>query len=122
MYFQQSKLSKSEWEHCEVPVSPEETKILSLIRDGFYNINIKYNDNQTIAQYMKIDHTSEIETFLYTKYFKPMIDEMVKDCQITPELTSFINTNFSKNKQLKKMDVIRLSNLDSNIEKQREHI
>lgn len=122
MFFQQSKLSKSEWEHCEVPVSPEETKILYLIRDGFYNINIKYNDNQTIAQYMKIEHSAEIETFLYTKYFKPLIDEMVKDCQITPELTKFISTNFSKNKQLKKMDIIRLSNLDSNIEKQKEHI
>jgi len=122
MYFQQSKLSKSEWEHCEVPVSSEETKILCLIRDGFYNTNIKYNDNQSIAQYMKIEHSPEIEIFLYTKYFKPKIEEMVKDCQITYELTQFINTTFSKNKQLKKMDIIRLSNLDTNIEKQSENI
>jgi len=122
MYFQQSKLSKSEWENCEIPVSLKEKKILYLIRDGFYNINIKYNDNQTIAQYMKIDHTPEIELFLYTKYFKPKIDEMLKECQITTELMEFINTNFSKNKQLKKMDMIRLSNLDANIEKQTEHI
>ena len=125
MYFQQSKLSKAEWEHCEIPVSQEEKKILHLIRDGYYDVNIKYNDNQTIAQYMKIDHTPEIEVFLYTKYFKPLIDEMTTGCQseyLTPAMDEFLKTNFTKMRNPKKTDTIRLSNLDSNIEKQRTNI
>jgi len=124
MYFQQSKLSKAEWENCEIPVSLEEKRILHLIRDGFYNVNIKYNDNQSIAQYMKIEHTPEIEVFLYIKYFKPLIDEMTSSFvgKLSPSLTEFLNTNFSKTKQIKKTDSIRLSNLDTNIEKQRKQI
>jgi len=123
MYFQQSKLSKAEWENCEIPVSLEEKRILHLIRDGFHDINIKYNDNQSIAQYMKIEHTPEIEIFLYIKYFKPLIDEMTAGCgHLSPSLTEFLNTNFSKTKQIKKTDAIRLSNLDTNIENQRKQI
>ena len=124
MYFQQSKLSKAEWENCEKPVSLEEKRILHLIRDGYHNVNIKYNDNQSIAQYMKIEHTPEIEVFLYTKYFKPLIDEMTTGCggKLSPPLTEFLNTIFSKTKKIKKTDAIRLSNLDTNIEKQRKQI
>ena len=124
MYFQQSKLSKAEWENCETPVSLEEKRILHLIRDGFHNVNIKYNDNQSIAQYMKIEHTPEIEVFLYIKYFKPLIDEMTTGCgdKLFSPLMEFLNTNFSKTKQIKKTDAIRLSNLDTNIEKQRKQI
>lgn len=122
MYFQQVKLSKAEWEYCEVPVSLEEKKILYLIRDGFYNIQLKYNDNQTIMQHMKLEYTPEIEVYLYTKYFKPLIDKMTFKRILSPEVSKFINTNFSKTKPLKKTDLIRLSNLEANFEKHSKNI
>ena len=123
MYFQQTKLSKSEWEYCEIPVSQEEKKILNLIKDGYYDINIKYNDNKTLIQHMKIQYTPAIENYLYVKYFKKMVDEMVSKTTITnPKLNEFINTNFTKNKQSSKADLIRLSNLDLNIEKHSKNI
>lgn len=122
MYFQQIKLSKSEWEYCEVPVSLEEKKILYLIRDGFYNIQLKYNDNQTIMQHMKLEYTPEIEVYLYIKYFKPLIDKMTLKRVLSPEVSKFINTNFSKTKPLKKTDLIRLSNLEANFEKHSKNI
>lgn len=123
MYFQQTKLTKSEWEYCEIPVSQEEKKILNLIKDGYYDINIKYNDNKTLIQHMKIQHTPAIENYLYVKYFKKMIDEMVSKTTMTnPRLNEFINTNFTKNKQSNKADLIRLSNLDLNIEKHSKNI
>jgi hypothetical protein len=122
MYFQQTKLSKAEWEHCEVPVSLEEKKILQLISYGFHNTNFKYNDNPTILHHMKLDYTIEIEVYLYTKYFKPLIDKMTDKCVLPPELSSFIHTNFSKTKTLKKNDLIRLSNLDTNFEKHSKNI
>lgn len=122
MYFQQVKLSKVEWEYCEVPVSLEEKKILYLIRDGFYNIQLKYNDNQTIMQHMKLEYTPEIEVYLYTKFFKPLIDKMTIKHVLSPEVSKFINTNFSKTKPLKKTDLIRLSNLEANFEKHSKNI
>ena len=123
MYFQQTKLSKSEWEYCEIPVSQEEKKILNLIKDGYYDINIKYNDNKTLIQHMKIQYTPAIENYLYVKYFKKMVDEMVSKTTIkNPKLNEFINTNFTKNKQSSKADLIRLSNLDLNIEKHSKNI
>ena len=39
----QRKLSKSEWETIEVPVSPNEIEVLKLIMKGNANVNIKYN-------------------------------------------------------------------------------
>jgi hypothetical protein len=122
MYFQQTKLTKSEWEYCEVPVSLEEKKILQLIQDGYYNINIKYNDNQTLIQQMKIEPTTEIDSYLYIKYFKGAVEEMTGASAKLPEMANFIGTNFAKIKPPKKTDIIRLTNLDLNIEIQKKNI
>jgi len=122
MYFQQTKLSKAEWEHCEVPVTAEEKKILCLIRDGFYDTQIKYNENQTIIQHMKLENTPEIEVYIYTKYFKSLIENMTHHCILPSNISSFLATNFSKTKTLKKNDSIRVSNLDTNFEKHSKNI
>ena len=37
-------LNREEWEAIEVPVSPGEKIILSIIKDGYENVNIKRND------------------------------------------------------------------------------
>ena len=66
----QSKLSRTEWNSIEVPVSQREKEILKLIDDGFNNVNIKYNSNQSLLSIIKIDKNEEIEAFLYTKYFE----------------------------------------------------
>jgi ATP/maltotriose-dependent transcriptional regulator MalT len=36
----QSKLTRTEWDSIEIPVSENEREILSLIMEGFSNINI----------------------------------------------------------------------------------
>lgn len=129
MNFQQTKLSKTEWENCEIPVSQEEKKILLLIQDGYRNINVKYNDNQSLISIIKIEKSPEIETFLYIKYFLPILTQIIptktKDSintQITTKANEFINRNLSKTKQPKKIDQMRLMQLDSTIEKQRPYI
>ena len=42
----QRKLTKSEWEGIEVPVSEDEREILKLIKNGYRDINIRYNNNE----------------------------------------------------------------------------
>ena len=69
----QSKLTKVEWGNVEIPVSENEKIILKLIKDGYENINIRSNVNQSLFQSMKVEHSMENELFLYKKYFEKEI-------------------------------------------------
>jgi len=44
----QRKLTKSEWNSIEIPVSTDEKRILELIKDGYTNVNIIRNYTQTL--------------------------------------------------------------------------
>lgn len=122
----QSKLSRTEWNSIEVPVSQSEKEILKLIDDGFNNVNIKYNSNQSLQTIIKIDKNEEIEAFLYTKYF----EEKFKKIKTLYELaTRGVKLDFEiptipqkTLKKLKKADIIRLECVDSTIQKYREKI
>ena len=73
----QSKLSSSEWETIEKPVSDEEKKILQLIVNGYHNQDICENENKTFISYSKIEPTNEIEYFIFKKYFEKDIQTAV---------------------------------------------
>lgn len=116
----QSKLSRSEWDSIEVPVSEEEKEILHLIINGFSDIHTKYNKTTSLFSFTKIEITPENELFLYEKYFEPKIKE------ITTKYSSLqINYKITKDttlKKMKSMDTIRLQNLDTNIQKTKDNI
>ena len=69
MDLNQRKLSKSEWESIEVPVSREEIEILTLIMNGYNNVNIKYNKFDSLFSFLKIEYSETMEDHLYNKYF-----------------------------------------------------
>ena len=73
----QTKLTKLEWVSIEVPVSDEEKKILTLVNNGYDNINIKNNDHLSMMSLMKMEYTSEIEFYLFTKYFETEINQII---------------------------------------------
>ena len=62
----QTKLTKAEWESIEKPVNKDEKKIINLITKGFYNTDVKYNDNLSLIEFINIndinDAVSKIET------------------------------------------------------------
>ena len=122
----QSKLSRTEWNSIEVPVSQSEKEILKLIDDGFNNVNIKYNSNQSLLSIIKIDKNEEIEAFLYTKYFeekfkkiKTQYESSNRGVKLDFEIPSIPQKTLKK---LKKADIIRLDCVDSTIQKYREKI
>ena len=47
MDLQQRKLTKSEWDSIEKPIADAEIEVLRLITDGYNNVNIRYNKNNT---------------------------------------------------------------------------
>ena len=119
---QQSKLSKSEWESIEVPVSPQEKRILELIVNGYANVQIQENDTQSLFSFVKIEITPENELFLYQRYFASPIQETIKKYGKSlsePATTTVAGTQIKK---LKSADSIRITNLETNIQTNRQYI
>jgi hypothetical protein len=90
MDLKQIKLSRSEWDSIEIPVSDKEKDILHLIINGFHNVNIKVNNTNSLFKYLKIEYTSKIEDYLYNKYFSEIIKSLIDKYKI-----SFIKINDS---------------------------
>ena len=73
----QSKLSKSEWNNVEIPENDKEIEILELIKKGYHDVNIKYNNTKSIGSILKITYSPELMLFLFEKYFKTEIDNEI---------------------------------------------
>jgi hypothetical protein len=130
MDLKQRKLSKSEWDSIEIPVSKDENEVLQLITNGFSNVHLKINKTDSIFTFLKIEYNTQIEEFLYVKYFADKIKELIKNYNI--EFVKFSSENLSKRTKsndqtpykiyhinvsnivrLKSSDQIRMSRLDS---------
>jgi len=126
MDLNQSKLTKDEWNSIETPVSHEEKEILKLISDGYDNVNIKYNNNQSLLSIIKIDNNEEIEAYLYINYFEDSLKKTIISYEKkTGTFENIIELPIISQKTMKKMkkaDVIRLQNVESTVQKFREKI
>ena len=133
----QKKLSKAEWMNIEIMVPEDEKSVLKLIIDGYYNVNLKYNDTQSLLTTMKLDFTPEIEKQLYKQYFEPDIQTMMTEYERI--FASNVGSVQVKNKmgqvkmgqakmgqakmpQLKKRDLFRIQNMDSKMDEQKGNI
>ena len=83
MDLKQRKLSKSEWETIEIPVSTSETEILHLITNGYSNVNLKVNKTDSIFTHLKIEYSHQIEEYLYIKFFADKIKDIVQKYNIS---------------------------------------
>jgi hypothetical protein len=110
----QNKLTRSEWENIEVPIADAEKKIVRMIIDGYHNINIRFNDSQSLFSHIKIDKTPELEYFLYKKYFEDDILGALKKYGkgLNIETMGAATSDLCK---VKSADGIRLQNLDNHI-------
>lgn len=119
MDFQQRKLSKQEWEGIEVPVSSNEKEILKLIRDGFQNINIKYNKNSTFLSFAKLEQTDVMEHHIYTTYFQSRLKKVFKKYGLDVKQLQ----HKSAGKMMpKKKDMIRLQNVESTLNQHKDSL
>jgi hypothetical protein len=110
----QNKLTKSEWENLEVPVSDAEKRILHMMVDGYHNVNIRFNESQSLFSHIKLDKTPEIEYFLYKKYFEDDIVHILKKYGKGLPLSANGPTTNELCK-MKSADLIRVQNLDNHI-------
>ena len=113
MNLNQTKLTKSEWDSIEIPVSSDETEILKMIVNGSSNVNIRYNNNESLFTFLKIEYSKQMEDYIFNKYLLNRAQEIIKQYD-----ASFIKTNVSSNPKIKKADLIRVNkNAETNLEK-----
>jgi hypothetical protein len=109
MDFTQRKLSRSEWDSIEIPVSTDELEILKLIIDGYSNVNISVNKSKSIFTFMKIEYTEQLENYLFNKYLEPVINELN-----TKYDSKFLKVEISAKIIIKSADKIRIDKTDIN--------
>lgn len=69
MDLNQRKLSKSEWDSIEVPCSDSEKNVLNLIKEGYHNVDIKYNKHKSLLSFLKMEGSDDMHYYLYLTYF-----------------------------------------------------
>ena len=124
--FSQGKLTKSEWNNMEIPVSSDELTIIKLIKESYHDVQKKYNKNVSMIGVLKTSSYEEMHSHLYKKYFEEIVNEMIKKHKIAPvsgvsvsACHSATTTDNVKNKHvkqgqgqgsIKKIDAIRIEN------------
>jgi hypothetical protein len=116
MNLNQLKLTKSEWDSVEIPVSDEELAILKLITSGFTDVNIKTNKTNSLFSFLKIEYSQQMEDFLYNKHFANRFTTLLKDSKIT--YVKFSNDNHKF--RAKKEDTSSAASSDEEIERERD--
>ena len=110
MNLDQQKLTKAEWDSIELPLSEEEIHILTLINNGFHDPKISFNKNKCILSHLKMENNDSIEFFIYERFFKKQIEELIllyKSKKIILHAISSYKTTITK---LKQKDKIRFEN------------
>ena len=115
----QQKLTKSEWNFLEVPVNSQEGKILKLIYNGYDNTSYTNNESNSLLGWMKIGtDEDQFHLYIYRENFEKIIKKIVKKYDI-----SFVmQKDKSSKKQLKKQDLIRISNSSKKMEEIKDTI
>lgn len=127
MDFSQNKLTRAEWNTIEIPVSLKEKEILELIKQGYHDINIHTNENQSLFSFIKIVVNPANDVLLFKKYFEPLFATIVTTFINTTDTLAPLQNILQKKEQnkdnkkhnnkggLNNADQIRLNNLDDTI-------
>ena len=76
-YVNQTKLTKSEWNGMEVPISRSELEIMNMIQLGFATVDIKVNNTPTIVSYLKLSNiTIPMHLYLFKRYLGDNIEKI----------------------------------------------
>lgn len=100
MDFSQTKLTHSEWDSTEKPITDDERAILTMIIAGFDNPTITVNTHTSFMTYFKLAYSPTTEQYIYATYFKPIADKIAPACappvDAAPKITSADRIRFGK--------------------------
>jgi hypothetical protein len=101
MDFNQTKLTKTEWQSIEKPLPENEIYILELIKQGMADVNTAHNHQKSLFQYLKISYSREMEDHLFSTYFSGTYEELKRADRT-------IDIKISSKTKIKTADKIRL--------------
>jgi hypothetical protein len=119
MNLDQTKLTKSEWDSIEVPVSPEELSVLKMIREGYHDTNVSHNGTNSLMAFLKLKETDSMHQHLFAEFMAPKLKESIS------KHGEFLDDDFvkllkdtlakclkvsKKAKKVSKADIFRLEN------------
>ena len=105
MDFNQTKLTKTEWESMEKKVDSKELAILKMIRDGLMNPSIDCRLYFTVNQMLKLDHTDK-DYHIFMVVFKELFKKNGMDISDIPKPKKPLNTadSIRLKSMMKKLD------------------
>ena len=112
----QRRLTKKEWDATDVPISEQEKSVLSVIIQGYHNVNIRVNKNKSLVSYLKLSGTSEHHHYLYDQYFREKMCTLVTDYDIEIDDIYYVSRNKKNTKHLNSGERIKISNLTKELE------
>ena len=112
----QRKLTRAEWNSIELPISEEELRITSLIKQGYHDVNIKKNYTLSLLKYMKVTYSDGIDIYVYVHYLQNYLLTLGNKYKLVIKQVDF------NSKMMKKADIIRFSNTDKHIDEQKSNI
>jgi len=115
MDLRQQKLTSEEWDALERPVAKDEERILQMINQGYNNVDILFNDTQSLINYIKVSENLDMHhSYFYDKYFKKLVDSI--QTKYLAEILPKVKISNKKKKPLKKKELIRIANVDKKID------
>ena len=125
----QVKLTKSEWDSIEVPVSDDEKDVLKMIRDGYRDTNIRHNATLSLLGFLKLSNNESMERHLFVTFIMPEIKRLNETYEMDEDVIGEAYKNIQqvlkktkKTKQPSKADIIRLNNSASSLPAVKDHI
>lgn len=122
--FNQSKLTRREWEGLEVPLPAEELAIMKMIVAGWRDPEICTNPRQSMLSVTKLWSLSSAHDILYDRYLRTRVEALAKEADV-PAPT--IGGSKKKGKReggvkLTAADTIRLANTSADVLQNRPDI
>ena len=112
MDLKQRKLNKSEWTSIEVSVPKAEVDVLNMIIKGYYDVNIKVNDTNSIFTFLKIEYSEKMEDYLFNKYLRERSNEIENELKL--QNSSYKKLKIDSETKINSADKVRLERFDEN--------
>ena len=114
----QVKLTGEEWNGVEIMEPEEEMRILKLIIDGFNDVNHVFNPHLSLMTRLKITATPEMEDYIFDEYFRKRVECAIARLETMTTSSdggssSGFKINAKSKKTLKKMDLMRIQNMNT---------
>jgi hypothetical protein len=83
-----------------------------MIIKGYYDVNIKVNDTNSIFTFLKIEYSEKMEDYLFNKYLRERSDKIENELKL--QKSSYKKLKIDSEAKINSADKVRLERFDEN--------